>query len=154
VCVQGAPTSPGLCNAILARLDRRLAGLVRKHGFAYTRYADDLTFSGNDPAMVGKITALVPRIIAAEGFAVNAAKTRVFRQGGRQAVTGVVVNRTLGLSRQERRKLRAALHRQKTAAAAASAGEAARLKGKLAYLFMLNRTQAAALGWQRPAPTR
>ena len=48
VCVQGAPTSPGLCNAILLRLDRRLPGLARKHGFAYTRYADDLTFSGND----------------------------------------------------------------------------------------------------------
>ena len=153
VCVQGAPTSPGLCNAILARLDRRLAGLARKHGFAYTRYADDLTFSGNDAAMVGKLTALVPRIIAAEGFAVNAAKTRVLRQGGRQAVTGVIVNRTLGLSRQERRKLRAALHRQKTAVDAASAGEAARLKGKLAYLFMLNRTQAAALGWQRSTQT-
>ncbi|HEU0158405.1 MAG TPA: reverse transcriptase family protein [Hyphomicrobiaceae bacterium] len=149
VCVQGAPTSPGLCNAILARLDHRLAGLARKHGFAYTRYADDLTFSGNDTDKVGSLLAMVPRIIAAEGFLINAAKTRIFRQGGRQAVTGVIVNRTLGLSRQERRKLRAALHRQKTAAAAASAGEAARLKGKLAYLFMLNRDQAAALGWQR-----
>jgi len=148
VCVQGAPTSPGLCNAILARLDRRLAGLARKHGFAYTRYADDLTFSGDDPAKVGKITALVARIISAEGFVVNAGKTRIFRQGGRQAVTGVIVNRTLGLSRQERRKLRAALHRQRSADAA-SAGEAARLRGKLAYLFMLNRSQAAALGWRR-----
>jgi hypothetical protein len=150
VCVQGAPTSPGLCNAILARLDRRLAGLARRHGFAYTRYADDLTFSGNDPAKVGKVVALVPRIVAAEGFIVNAAKTRIFRQGGRQAVTGVIVNRTLGLSRQERRKLRAALHQQKSAADAASAGEAARLRGKLAYVFMLNRTQAAALGWRSP----
>jgi RNA-directed DNA polymerase len=153
VCVQGAPTSPGLCNAILARLDHRLAGLARKHGLAYTRYADDLTFSGNETGKVGTLLAMVPRIVAAEGFVVNAAKTRVFRQGGRQAVTGVIVNRTLGLSRQERRKLRAALHRQKTAATAASAGEAARLKGKLAYLFMLNRGQAAALGWQRTPET-
>jgi RNA-directed DNA polymerase len=46
-CVQGAPTSPGLCNGIVAKLDHRLAGLARKHGLAYTRYADDLTFSGD-----------------------------------------------------------------------------------------------------------
>ncbi len=52
VCVQGAPTSPGICNAILLRLDRRLAGLARKHGYAYTRYADDLTFSGDNPEKV------------------------------------------------------------------------------------------------------
>src|SRR5262245_30988060 len=150
VCVQGAPTSPGLCNAILARLDRRLAGLARRHGFVYTRYADDLTFSGDEPAKVGKFTALVPRIVVAEGFVVNAAKTRIFRQGRRQAVTGVVVNTALGLSRQERRQLRAALHRQRQAGPhAPGAADEARLRGKLAYLFMLNRAQAAALGFGR-----
>lgn len=46
-CVQGAPTSPGICNALLRRLDHRLGGLARKLGFAYTRYADDLTFSAD-----------------------------------------------------------------------------------------------------------
>src|SRR5439155_13398728 len=46
-CVQGAPTSPGLCNVIALRLDRRLSGLAKKRGFAFTRYADDLIFSGN-----------------------------------------------------------------------------------------------------------
>jgi len=148
-CVQGAPTSPGICNAILLRLDHRLAGLARKHGFTYTRYADDLAFSGNDTAKVAKLMKLVPTIVAAEGFAVNPDKTRILRAGRRQAVTGVVVNRAMGLSRQERRKLRAALHRQKTAGAAASAADRLRLHGKLAYLFMLNRSQAAALGWQR-----
>jgi RNA-directed DNA polymerase len=150
VCVQGAPTSPGLCNAILTRLDHRLAGLARRHGFAFTRYADDLSFSGNDLGKVAKFMALVPRIVAAEGFVVNAGKTRILRRGRRQAVTGVVVNTTLGLSRQERRKLRAALHRQGQASADAAGGaEQARLTGKLAYLFMLNRSQAAALGWGR-----
>jgi RNA-directed DNA polymerase len=149
VCVQGAPTSPGLCNAILAKLDHRLAGLAAKAGFAYTRYADDLTFSGQDLAKVAKFLHLVPRIVSAEGFEVNAAKTRVLRAGRRQAVTGVIVNRTMGLSRQERRKLRAALHRQqREPAAEGAAAEAARLRGKLAYLFMLNRGQAAALGWR------
>jgi RNA-directed DNA polymerase len=151
VCVQGAPTSPGLCNAILLRLDRRLAGLAARHGFAYTRYADDLAFSGNDAAKVAKLMKLVPDIVAAEGFAVNAEKTRILRAGRRQAIAGVVVNKALGLSRQERRKLRAALHRQRTAAGGADIAEQLRLHGKLAYLFMLNRAQALALGWRQSA---
>jgi hypothetical protein len=147
VCVQGAPTSPGLCNAILLRLDRRLAGLAEKHGFTYTRYADDLTFSGDDTAKVTKFLQSVPAIVAAEGFAVNAEKTRVMRAGRRQAVAGVVVNKAMGLSRQERRKLRAALHRQNTVGG--DPGEQLRLRGKLAYLFMLNKAQAMALGWRQ-----
>src|SRR5262245_46947135 len=151
VCVQGAPTSPGLCNAILLRLDRRLAGFATKHGFAYTRYADDLAFSGDNAAKVAKIMKLVPEIVAAEGFAVNAEKTRILRGGRRQAITGVVVNKAMGLSRQERRKLRAALHRQRTAGGAADMGEQLRLHGKLAYLYMLNRAQAIALGWRQSA---
>jgi hypothetical protein len=145
VCVQGAPTSPGLCNAILMRLDRRLAGLAKKHGFVYTRYADDLAFSGDDPGKIAKLLKLAPSIVAEEGFAVNAKKTRVMRAGRRQTVTGVVVNKAMGLSRQERRKLRAALHRRK-GAPADHVGDR-RLHGKLAYLFMLNPTQAIRLGW-------
>jgi len=153
VCVQGAPTSPGICNAVLLRLDHRLAGLARKHGFAYTRYADDLTFSGNDTAKIAKLLKLVPTIVKAEGFAVNAGKTRIMRAGQCQSVTGVIVNKAMGLSRQERRKLRAALHRQKTKAVdpAIAAGERLRLMGKLAYLAMLNKAQAAALGWRKSA---
>jgi retron-type reverse transcriptase len=151
VCVQGAPTSPGLCNAILMRLDHRLAGLARKHGFAYSRYADDLTFSGSDLAKIAKLIRLVPTIVVSEGFAVNGEKTRILRAGRRQAVTGVVVNKAMGLSRQERRKLRAALHRQRQGSDADTAGERLRFHGKLAYLSMLNRAQATALGWRQSA---
>jgi RNA-directed DNA polymerase len=42
---QGSPVSPALTNAACLRLDRRLAGWADKHGWRYTRYADDLTFS-------------------------------------------------------------------------------------------------------------
>jgi hypothetical protein len=142
VCVQGAPTSPGLCNAVLLRLDRRLAGLAKKHGLAYTRYADDLTFSG-PVAGVQKMLGRVPAIVAAEGFAINHEKTRLMRRSGRQAVTGVIVNKDMGLSRQDRRKLRAALHQQQSNSQ--GAGIDLRLLGKLAYLHMLNPKQALAL---------
>lgn len=142
VCVQGAPTSPGLCNALLRRLDHRLAGLARKYGYAYTRYADDLTFSGDDLSRVKALLRVATRIVGEEGLRLNGAKTRVMRRGQRQRVTGVVVNQQIGLSRQERRKLRAALHQQKHAP---DASRAKRLEGKLAYLRMLNPAQAERL---------
>lgn len=139
-CVQGAPTSPGLCNAILLRMDRRLAGLARKHGFRYTRYADDLTFSGPSEDAAHRLRRAAGRVIAEEGFAVNAGKTRIMTRGGRQRVTGVTVNQVLGLSRRERRRIRAMLHQH--------GGDPARrreLEGHLAWVNGLNPGQAAAL---------
>jgi retron-type reverse transcriptase len=152
VCVQGAPTSPALCNAVVLRLDRRLAGLARKHGFTYSRYADDLSFSGPDVKTSEKLRALAVKIIQEEGFQVNAAKTRLQRRGGRQTVTGVTVNQVLGLSRKERRKLRAMIHQEGTKPASAEAS--ARIDGKLAWLSMLNPQQAEALRTRRKAPSR
>jgi hypothetical protein len=146
-CVQGAPTSPGICNALLLRLDHRLAELAKRRGLVYTRYADDLSFSGDlDRNAAHKLRSLVGRIIAEEGFMLNADKTRLMGKGSRQSVTGVVVNQILGLSRQERRRLRATAHRlsqQKN-------GETdsvlrAKLEGKVAYLSMLNPQQAAQI---------
>lgn len=151
-CVQGAPTSPGLCNTMALRMDRRLAGLAAKFGFAYSRYVDDLIFSGDDVACINQLRHLASRIIRAEGFEVNRDKTRLFRSGGCQRVTGVVVNRVLGLSRQERRRLRAMIHhfRQDQAAGQPDDGRLAYLRGKLAYLAMLNPKQALALQARMP----
>lgn len=148
-CVQGAPTSPGLCNALVLRLDRRLAGLARKFGCTYTRYADDLTFSGDVArgSMIG-LRERATRIIEAEGFTVNRRKTFLASRAGRQSVTGVVVNDVAGLSRKDRRRLRAEAHQQARAERAGnpvSAESRARFEGRLAYLSMLNPAQAQAL---------
>ena len=151
-CPQGAPTSPGVSNAIVVKLDHRLAGLARRIGFSYTRYADDLAFSGDDTGQVHALRCLAQRIIQDEGFAVNHAKTRVMRRGIRQSITGVVVNDVLGLPREERRRLRAALHQLRKRAE--RDGQPVRidnaLRGKLAYLRMLNPAQAAR---QRAIPS-
>ncbi|MBB3193067.1 reverse transcriptase domain-containing protein [Roseateles terrae] len=113
VLPQGAPTSPMLTNVLCRRMDRRLQGLAHKLGFTYTRYADDLTFSGSGEAaaLVGKLLRQVRHVLKDEGFTPHPAKQHVMRAGARQQVTGVVVNDQPSVSRQERRKLRAALHR-------------------------------------------
>jgi retron-type reverse transcriptase len=110
VLPQGACTSPALTNALCWRLDRRLAALAAKHGFAYTRYADDLTFSGNKPAAVGRLLRSVRSILEAEGYREHPTKTRVMRRSRRQEVTGVTVNARPTVSRQAVRELRAILH--------------------------------------------
>src|SRR5690606_11854615 len=91
---QGAPTSPSITNALCVRLDARLTGLARKLGFRYTRYADDLTFSfhGAGKIPIARLRRAVTDVVAAEGFVIHPDKTRVMRSGGRQRVTGLVVN--------------------------------------------------------------
>jgi len=107
---QGAPTSPALANLAAGRLDRRLISLATAVGAKYTRYADDLTFSGDaDLARSRKRLATLVAVIAHdEGFALNYRKTRLMRAGGRQ-VTGVVVNVRTNIRRAEFDRLKAIL---------------------------------------------
>ncbi len=107
---QGACTSPLLTNLICKRLDARLAGLARRAGFVYTRYADDLSFSGPDRSLLGPLLGAVRRILHAEGFTEHPDKTHVMGQAQRQEVTGLVVNTAVGLKRDDKRRLRAMLH--------------------------------------------
>ena len=106
---QGAPTSPAITNIVCRRMDARLAGAASKLGFTYTRYADDLTFSGSRTADAGAMLDRVRFIAAAEGFAEHPTKTRVLRRGRRQEVTGVVVNQRMSVDRDTLRKFRALL---------------------------------------------
>jgi RNA-directed DNA polymerase len=109
---QGAPTSPALANLAAFRLDRRLNGLAVASGFGYSRYADDLTFSG--PARLhrrrNQFESIATRIIRAEGFAVNDTKSRTQSAGGRQTVCGIVVNVRPNIRRTEYDRLKATLH--------------------------------------------
>ncbi|WP_434114368.1 reverse transcriptase family protein [Paraburkholderia caffeinilytica] len=87
---QGAPTSPGLANLILRPLDRRLAALAARFTLTYTRYADDLSFSG--ASIHPSFLALVRRAISESGFIVNESKTKIFRgNSNRKIVTGINV---------------------------------------------------------------
>lgn len=106
---QGAPTSPMLSNIIAKKLDKRLIGLAKKYKLRYTRYADDLTFSGDEiPAVY---IEYVNDIIKSEGFELNSIKTRLFKGKGKRIVTGVsVIDKEIKLPREYKRDLRQELH--------------------------------------------
>jgi len=108
----GAPTSPALANLAAFRLDVRLGAAARRAGAAYTRYADDLAFSGAEELArsVESFRDLCVAIIAEEGFAVNGRKTRAVRRGAKQRLAGLTVNARPNIARTEYERLKAILH--------------------------------------------
>jgi hypothetical protein len=139
---QGAPTSPALTNTLGLRLDRRLSGLAKRLGWRYTRYADDLTFSlpenHQGPLRVGALLGSVRRIVEDEGFAVHPDKTAVARRGGRQKITGLVVNgdQPPRAPREFRRQLRAAIHNRTKGKPSPDGESLSKLIGMSAYVYM------------------
>lgn len=108
---QGSPTSPAIANLCAYRLDCRLAGLATSVGACYTRYADDLAFSGDAhfARRVKRFMVHVTATVAEEGFVVHHRKTRIMREGVRQHLAGVVVNHRINIWRVEYDRLKAIL---------------------------------------------
>ena len=149
---QGAPTSPALANLMAYRLDCRLAGLARSAGGVYTRYADDLAFSGGEEFNRGvdRFSAHAAAVALEEGFSVNFRKTRVMRQGGRQEIAGLVVNRRVAVPRREVELLEAILTNcVRMGAASQNRGKIAdfraHLEGRIGFVEMVDRGKGARL---------
>jgi hypothetical protein len=108
---QGAPTSPALSSLCAYRLDCRLAGLAQAAGAQYTRYADDLAFSGGGgfARSAERFAAHAAAIAAEEGFAAHHRKTRIMRPGVRQHLAGITVNRRANIPRRDFDRLKATL---------------------------------------------
>jgi hypothetical protein len=108
---QGAPTSPSLANLCSYRLDCRLSGLAQSAGAAYTRYADDLAFSGGEKfeRCAERFATQVAVILMEEGFTVHHRKTRIMRQSVRQHLAGLVTNQRLNVRRSDFDRLKAML---------------------------------------------
>lgn len=143
---QGAPTSPALANLSAYGLDVRLSGLARKFDAAYTRYADDLTFSGSRrfAGALRDFIPLVEQIVRDERFIVHKHhKRRVLRNNQRQIVTGVVVNSHPNIARDEFDRLKAILTNCIRHGPASQNQEqherfAEHLRGRVAYVTQLN----------------
>jgi len=149
---QGAPTSPALANLCAFRLDVRLQAAADKFQATYTRYADDLTFSGETELLRGidRFIPLVGAIAAEEGLRVNFHKTRVMTGALRQEVTGVVVNRKLNLRRDAYDQLKATLHNCARRGPSAENRAAlpdfrSHLVGRVAHAAMLNPSRGRRL---------
>lgn len=101
---QGSPASPFISNILCLRLDKRLSQLAEKYVADYTRYADDITFSGNYGLQ--NIINIVKDIIQEEGFTVNENKIRTKYKHQRQEVTGLIVSENkVSVSKHYKRKL-------------------------------------------------
>jgi hypothetical protein len=109
---QGAPTSPALANVCAFRLDARLTALAAAAGAVYTRYADDLAFSGGRDfeRAARRFQVQVLRVALEEGFDVNPRKSRFMRAALRQQLCGVVVNARPNVCRAAFDRLKALLH--------------------------------------------
>lgn len=112
VLPQGTPTSPIITNMICDTLDRRLAGLARRFGLRYSRYADDITFSSMHYvyAEKGEFRKELARIIGSQGFTINDTKTRLQKRGSRQEVTGIIVSDKLNVTKKYVREIRSLLY--------------------------------------------
>jgi RNA-directed DNA polymerase len=106
---QGAPTSPHVANLVARDLDHLLAARAAARGWDYTRYADDLTFSG-DSSPDGLVED-VETLLWQHGFRSARRKTRLMPRDQRQEVTGLVVNERVRLPKPQRRRLRAMVYR-------------------------------------------
>jgi retron-type reverse transcriptase len=104
----GAPTSPAIGNVVLRAADQAIGTVADRAGVTYTRYADDLTFSGGDAAIA--ILPFAREVLIQLDYQLDDKKTNLYRRGRRQLVTGLVVNEKPNLPRRLRRKLRAAVH--------------------------------------------
>ena len=149
---QGAPTSPAIANLSAFGLDVRLSGLIKKFGGNYTRYADDLTISGNDDFRYALrcVIPLTEQIVRSERFSLNHRKRKVIRRGRRQLVTGVVVNQKTNIRRDEFDLLKAILTNciklgPSTQNRDAHEDFAAHLRGRIGFVRQLNQARGEKL---------
>jgi retron-type reverse transcriptase len=107
---QGAPTSPVISNSFLYEFDKALTHFAAANRLVYTRYADDITISGEERKAVIKAIKYAEKLLRELGLRLNDKKTRIASQGGQQKVTGLVVNTKPQPPRKLRRRIRAMFH--------------------------------------------
>ncbi len=105
---QGAPTSPVISNIIMKDFDNTIGEWCAARNIKYTRYCDDMTFSGNINRQ--EIVAFVKKELARLGFFLNDGKTVFAKRGQKKLVTGIVVNKKLNTSSAYRKMLRQELY--------------------------------------------
>jgi RNA-directed DNA polymerase len=133
---QGSPISPILSNICCNQLDIDLSEFARKYKLSYSRYADDISFSGYrmifDKIFFKELNSIIRK---KNKLKLNKSKTRIQSKNKRQEVTGVVVNDKLNINREYVRNLRSLIHHMKLGKAPKNAQSV--IIGKLEFLKMI-----------------
>jgi len=108
VLPQGASTSPSISNHICNRLDKRFHTYSLKNNIVYTRYSDDMTFSGNKSDIPR--LAFINKIINEEKFYINENKVKYLPKGQRQIVTGLLVDDKVKVPKRFKKEIYRHLH--------------------------------------------
>ena len=133
---QGSPVSPLISNICCERLDMDLNTFSVKNKLSYSRYADDITFSGYRRIFDDNFFSDLGKIIGGKHrFRIKESKTRIQTRNKRQEVTGVVVNDKLNVNRNYIRELRVMIHYFKMGKAEKNAFFV--ISGKLEFLKMI-----------------
>lgn len=110
---QGSSVSPSITNILCRDLDTKLGAIAEERGISYTRYVDDITFSGEkiDSSFRNKIKG----IIISYGFKLHKEKEILANQAQKQMVTGLCVNRKKPtVPKSYKRQTRAIIHKART----------------------------------------
>lgn len=101
---QGAPTSAYISNLVMKEFDEELGSWCEQNNIAYTRYSDDMTFSGdfNPHEVISKVRKMLYRL----NLKINNKKIKVIYHHQCQKVTGLVVNEKVRVSAKYRDKVR------------------------------------------------
>lgn len=134
----GAPSSPYISNLISTPFDDALSAHCAKLDVKYSRYADDLAFSSNTPGILDQIQETVKKLSQEIlNLELNDKKTVNVSTKNRRSLTGLVLanDGTVSIARQERRILRARIHKIFHGEAD---GNISDLTGKLAFLYSID----------------
>ena len=101
---QGAPTSPAITNIVMYDFDQTVGAFCNDRGISYTRYCDDMTFSGDFDER--EVIAFVKGELCKLGLFLKNRKTAVVPASKRQTVTGIVVNEKLNITKEYKKNIR------------------------------------------------
>ena len=88
--------------------DEKIGEYCTEKGVSYTRYCDDMTFSGDFDEK--EIIAFVKNELRSLGLFLKNRKTAVINNTKRQTVTGIVVNKKINLTKEYKKKIRQELY--------------------------------------------
>lgn len=105
---QGTPTSSYISNLVLRSFDIKVGNFCEDRNISYTRYCDDMTFSGNFDTK--EIITFVKNALFKEGFILNKQKIKIIKPNKAQRVTGLVCNEKLNIPRPYKKAIRQSMY--------------------------------------------